>query len=256
LRAPRCRHLVESNALQVTPPAPLDPLVRRLGLLDGADQRALCALPIVLRSLYSGEEIFSEGASPAECCVVLEGVLSHAKMLRDGRRQLVSLHLRGEIADVTGVHLRHADYTLTAHSPARVALIRRTELLNLMAHHPNVAMAIMRESQICAAIHREWAVSLGRRSAYERLAHLCCELATRSWAAGTAGKGVFERWFTQVELADLLGLSPVHVNRSVQLLKAQGLIAIRGRTLSILDWPRLAGIANFDPAYLHMTEQG
>lgn len=103
-----------------------------------------------------------------------------------------------------------------------------------------------------AAIFREWMVGLGRRSAYARIAHLLCEMGQRLQVIGLAQNDSYDLPVTQTELADALGLTTVHVNRALQQLRHDGLIIVRGGTVTLSDpeGPKQAG--EFDPAYLHV----
>jgi CRP-like cAMP-binding protein len=105
------------------------------------------------------------------------------------------------------------------------------------------------------AIHREWMTGLGRLSAHERMAHLLCELFLRLQAVGLTRDHSYDLPITQAELADAFGLSPVHVNRTFQDLRGQGLITSQGKTLVINDWERLQQVAQFNPDYLHADQK-
>jgi CRP-like cAMP-binding protein len=111
---------------------------------------------------------------------------------------------------------------------------------------------LWRDTLVDSAIFREWVVNVGRRTAYERIAHLLCELMTRLRAMDLAQGDTCELPVTQAELADATGLSAVHTNRTLQELRAEGLIRLEGRVLTALDWEGLKGAGGFDPAYLHL----
>ena len=104
---------------------------------------------------------------------------------------------------------------------------------------------------IDAAIYREWIVNVGSRDAYSRIAHLICELYLRLKAVGLTNGSSFEAPITQTEIADPTGLSNVHVNRSIQRLRGEGLITLSKSTCTIENWGGLMKASEFDPTYLH-----
>ena len=109
------------------------------------------------------------------------------------------------------------------------------------------------DTLIDAAVHRQWIAGLGRRTALARLAHLLCELYLRLEIVHRAGRGRMELPLSQAVLADVLGLSEVHVNRSIAQLRSAELVKWTGRAIEICDWDDLVRQAEFDPTYLRLT---
>jgi CRP-like cAMP-binding protein len=126
---------------------------------------------------------------------------------------------------------------------------------NLMQGCPRISDAFWRDALIDAAVFREWILNLGRREAYGRMAHLLCEFYVRLKAVGLTNGDACDMPFTQTELADATGLSTVHVNRTLQDLRGEGLITLRAGSLSVLDWDRLREAGEFDPTYLHLRKE-
>lgn len=124
-----------------------------------------------------------------------------------------------------------------------------------MARHPGLATAFWRDTLIGAGIFREWLVSMGRRSAFEHVAHLFCELYLKLQAVGLAGNFRFPLPITQTDLADALGLTPVHINRVLKEMRGRTLITLRSNALVIEAWDELLRISEFDPAYLPREKQ-
>lgn len=172
-------------------------------------------------------------------------------MTEGGRRQIMSFHIAGEIPDLQSLHLRTMDHSLSTLTSCKLAFISHQALRGLFERHPRLAGVFWRVTLIEAAIFREWVVNIGRRQAPARVAHLLCELFLRHRAVGLAKGQSFKLPITQTELADALGLSNVHVNRTLQELRAQGLIGERNHVLKILSWEGLTQLGEFDPAYLH-----
>ena len=136
---------------------------------------------------------------------------------------------------------------------AKIATLSHATLRQLIDTYPRIGQALWRDTAADAAISHEWLVSMGRRSAYQRMAHLLCELKTRLEAVGKVSDGCFAWPMTQAEVGDALGLSAVHVNRMLQQLRSEGLIATKGEEVRVLDWPRLRKAGEFSPHYLSMA---
>jgi hypothetical protein len=156
-----------------------------------------------------------------------------------------------DIPDLHSVHIDVMDHDVAMLQPGKVALVPHAALLALMERHPRIAAALWRCTLIDAAIFRQWMVGMGRKSAYARVAHLLCELVVLARAVDL-GAGGIDHLPTQEELGDALGLSVVHVNRTMRTLREDKLIETRGKRLTILDWSGLSQAAGFSPSYLHL----
>jgi CRP-like cAMP-binding protein len=172
------------------------------------------------------------------------------KITEGGKRQILSFHVTGEIPDLQSLYLGTMDHSLSTLTPCTLAFITHQSLHALFQEQPRLTGVLWRETLIDAATFREWVVNVGRRQAPARMAHLICELFVRHQAVGLVTDDSFEFPITQGELADAMGLSPVHVNRTLQELRGRGLIR-GGRHLTILDWEGLKQVGEFDPTYPH-----
>jgi CRP-like cAMP-binding protein len=143
------------------------------------------------------------------------------------------------------------DHGITALTPATIAFIPHGEMEALMERRPALARALWWSTLVDEAVLRSWIVNLGRRDAYESIAHLMCEMHVRMEHVGLVQDDRFDLPLTQEELADSLGLTPVHINRILQRLRGEGLITLKERMLTILDIEGLRKAAGFDPNYLH-----
>jgi CRP-like cAMP-binding protein len=231
------------------------PLVRKLEsvvTLTSEERAALHALPMAVRELDAGQDIAREGDRPSQSCLVLDGMAFRYKVLGDGRRQIFSFHIAGDVPDLQSLHVERMDHSLAAVSPCRVGLIQHRTLYDLHDRWPRLAGAFWRDTLIDAAIFREWMVGMGRRRAPVRIAHLLCELYVKFDALGMVEGNSVPLPITQETIADSLGLSPVHVNRALKVLRAKNLFTFERRTLTIQKWKELARFAEFDPAYLHL----
>ena len=220
--------------------------------LSAAEEQAVIALPLHVRTFAASQDIVRERDRPSQCCLLLEGFAARYKIVGEGRRQIMSFHLPGDIPDLLSLHLNVMDHNLATISSSRVAFIAHNSLRRLMQEHPRLIDAFWRDTLIDAAVFREWIVGIGRRDARGRTAHLICELVTRMEVVGLAHGKCVQVPLTQVSIADALGLSAVHANRVIQQLRGEGLITWRGRTLDVADWDGLTEAAEFDPTYLHM----
>jgi len=136
-----------------------------------------------------------------------------------------------------------------------VLFVPHARLRAMACTHPAIAMAFWRDGTVDASILAKWIGNIGRQDARARLAHLICEFGTRSELAGIGSRTSFALDATQEQLADALGLTSVHVNRTLQRLRSEGVVSTRGHAVDVLDWERLADIAEFDPTYL-LVNQG
>jgi CRP-like cAMP-binding protein len=220
--------------------------------LDKEDIEALRRLPIHQREFKSREAIVSDGQRPHECCLIGEGFAFRSKTTVEGQRQVLSLHIPGEVPDLQSLHLKVMDHDLTTLTPCTLGFIPHTAVHALNRERPNVAAALWRETLIDAAIFREWLLSLGRRSADARMAHLLLELHRRLDAVGRTQEWEFELPVTQADLGDCLGLSTVHVNRVLQQLRREALIEVQRTNFRLVDPQELEKLAEFDPSYLHL----
>jgi len=209
-----------------------------------------------LRQLGTREDIIREGDKPQALNLILSGWACRYKHLEDGRRQIIAFFLPGDLCDNHVFVLREMDHSVGTLTPVTFAQIPRRRIEEITLSHPRVTQALWWESLVGSAIQREWIVSLGQRDALERMAHLLCELFLRLRAVGLAEENRCELPLTQAELADAMGLSTVHVNRTLQELRAAKLIILKGRTLTIPDLEALQSAAQFNPSYLHLDHEG
>ncbi|WP_262297915.1 Crp/Fnr family transcriptional regulator [Microvirga sesbaniae] len=235
--------------------ASLNPLLWKLDSiadLSDEEKRAILDLPMNVRIFEADSDIVRDGDRTSECCLVLSGFICRYKILSDGKRQIMGFYIPGDIPDLQSLHLKVMDNSIGALTTSSIALIPHESLRALLERHPGLGAVLWRDTLIDAAMFRAWMIGIGRRSAYQRIAHLLCELQMRLRAVGLAGEHGYDLPVTQNELGDALGLSTVHVNRVLQDLRSEGLIVLRGGTLHIPDWEDLQAAGDFDSAYLHL----
>jgi CRP-like cAMP-binding protein len=203
------------------------------------------------RALRPGDDLISEGDEPRTIYLVVEGWACRYKMLDDGRRQILAFFLPGDLCDLHVYILDEMDHSIGALTPLTYALVKPTELEDLCDNHPRVVRSLWWESLVSASIQREWLVSAGQRSAFEALAHLCCELYFRLKLIGLTSNGECTLPLTQSDIADALGLTQPHVSRTIAELNASGLASLKRRHLSVFDLANLMSAGRFNPNYLH-----
>lgn len=220
--------------------------------LAGADRAAINALPLRTDTIAANQLLVREGERPESCCMLLEGYACRYKTTSGGQRQIVSFHIPGDLLDAQHLELDRADHNVQTITPAKVAWVSKRDIEELLDEHPAIRKAIMRSVFVDASIFREWVLNVGRREAIARVAHLLCEFAARREAAELGTPDHFKLPMSQEEIGDATGLTPVHVNRMLQTLGAQGIIRRNRREVWIVDWDGLRKTADFDSTYLHL----
>jgi CRP-like cAMP-binding protein len=230
--------------------------IESIASLSEEEMIALLRLPMQVMDLRADQDIVHEGDRTTRSCLLVEGYACRSKATLEGRRQILSFHIPGEIPDLQSLYLTCMDYTVQTITPCQVGFITHEALRELCARQPRIAGALWRETRIDAAICRMWMTGVGRRSAYARIADLLCEFLVRMRAVGLATDHACELPFTQAEIGDALSLSIWHVNRTLQELRGAGLITLRGSALTVTDWEGLKKAGEFDPAHLHHERRG
>jgi CRP-like cAMP-binding protein len=232
-----------------------DALVRKLtsiAALSSDEKAAISALPIVVREVPARQDIAKIGDRPSYCCLVLAGFAFRYKLIADGRRQILAFHVPGDIPDLQSLHLSTLDHNLAALTPLTAGFIAHEALHALNARYPRIAGALWRDTLVDAATFRERIVSIGQRDGLARTAHFLCEMFTRLRAVGLTDDVTMTLPITQVELADALGLSFVHINRMVKELRERKLVTLQGPAVAVANWHALADLGDFQPDYLHL----
>ena len=232
------------------------PFIRRLdsiALLTDDEREAIRRVPMAIRDLPPRLDLVREGDQPRECCLVLSGIAIRYKLAGDGQRQILAFCVPGDIPDLQSLHLASLDHNLASLTPIRAGFIPHEALHEIHARYPRIAGALWRETLIDSAIFREWMVGLGQRDALSRTAHLLCELFVRLQVVGLTDGREVTLPITQVEFADALGMTPVHINRTLQELRARKLITLKGKSLVVKHWEELRELGDFDPQYLQIA---
>ena len=246
---------VQSVAVQHSGPAVASKL-QAFTRLSSDDRAALSQLSRNVRVVDARRDLITEGDRPRFVHLMLDGWACRYKQLPDGKRQIVSLFVPGDFCDVNVYILKCMDHSIGAITRLKVAMISPEEMNALTTERPRITQALWWHELVTAGIQREWTLNLGQRSAYERLAHLLIELYIRLEVVGRAQNGRCDFPLTQNDLADATGLTSVHVNRTLQELRRDGLIELERKQLHILDLPRIIDVAMFNANYLHLEHEG
>jgi CRP-like cAMP-binding protein len=227
----------------------LSRLLRR-SVLTGAEQDAILTLPFDAMIVGANRDFVGMGQKTDHACLVSDGLIGRFAQTGAGDRQIIAFHIPGDMVDLQSVVTPHAISPLQALTSATIIRIPHTALRAIATDYPAIAHAFWRDTQVDHGIVCQSLVNLGRRDAASRVAHLLCEMGIRyeQIGQGTQTRYIFPA--TQNHIADALGLTPIHVNRTLRVLRENGLVTMASKEVTILDWDRLAKRAEFDPSYL------
>lgn len=187
--------------------------------------------------------------------LLLDGWMCRYKDLCSGQRQITELHVAGDFVDLHSFTLKRLDHNIMTLTPCRIAVVPHQRLRVLSEQHPHLTRLYWLTTNIDAAGHREWELSLGRRPATARLAHLFCEMHVRLGLVGLTDGLRYALPLTQLDLAECTGLTPVHVNRMLKDLREQRIVEMRRGMVQIHDWERLVAVAEFNRAFLYLERE-
>ncbi|MFN3669206.1 MAG: Crp/Fnr family transcriptional regulator [Brevundimonas sp.] len=221
--------------------------------LTSDDRRLLAELSSNPRPVAARTDLSREGQKPTNVHLVMSGYACRYKVLPNGRRQIMAIFVPGDVCDLHVQILGEMDHSIGTLSDAMVVDISPTKIEELIAN-PRINRALWWMTLVDEGTLREWLVSLGQRDAAERMAHVFCELHLRLQSVGLAGEDSFDLPGTQDDLADLMGVTVVHVNRTLATLRETRLIQFERGRLAIPDVSRLRAFGGFDPNYLHLQD--
>jgi CRP-like cAMP-binding protein len=232
--------------------------LRKLRLRDDlseAEERVLRASASHENEVPAGRTIIKAGIPLNQCTLLVEGMVARYKDLADGQRQIMELHVAGDFLDLHSFPLKQLEHDVGTLTPSRLVFVPHDALKRITEDQPHLTRLLWFSTLLDAAIQRERILSVGRRTAIARIAHLMCELYIRLDVVGLAGDMRFQLPITQIDLADTCGLTSVHVNRMLKQLRNEGLMTFRGGEVLIHDWEKLQDVAEFSPAFLHLDRQ-
>lgn len=235
-------------------------LLRKLDLfcrLSRSDRASVCTLlEAPHRRIAARHDIIREGERQAFVLVVLDGWAARYKTLADGRRQIISLFLPGDICDAHSYLLKASDHSIGAITRLRIATVSHSAFEELVESSHRLCQAMRWQELVNMAVQQEWTLNVGQRTATERIGHFLCETFYRLKLIGLTQGDSCDFPIVQNDLADIVGLTPVHVNRTLQELRRSGLIVLENRRLTLPDRARLEDMTLFNPNYLHAGREG
>ncbi len=236
----------------------VDPLITKLssiGTLSDQDRALLATLSVLPKRLAPQENVIRQGDKPTTSVILLSGVLARFQELPEGNRQVVSIHFPGEMPDLHSIYIGEMDHSLVAINESVVGLVPHDDLHRVVNASAALTALLWKETLIDAAIFRQWITNNGRRGALAGTAHLLCEMVVRARSIRNLNPdGTLRMPFTQQQLGDALGLSLVHINRTLKTLREANVATIERGQLRVLNWDELKRIAGFDPVYLHLKD--
>ena len=221
------------------------------GPLPAEDVELLYAICGTQRNIPARQDLVREGDEPGPIFAILSGWACCYKLLPEGTRQITSFLMPGDCCDLHASVLDRMEHSIATLTPARVALVDRKRIEELIETRPAIRRAFRWTQLVDEDTLRAWIVSMGRRDSARRVAHLVCELYVRALNIGLTDGDRFEMPLTQIVLADALGLTPVHVNRVIRKLRVSGVMSLSRGSLVIANAGKLALVAGFDDNYLH-----
>lgn len=222
--------------------------------LDASEQARLEAAIREVRTLAPRTTLVRAGEPLHQSILLIEGIMSRHIDDRDGLRQLVAVHVPGDFVDLHGFPLKVLDHDVGTMTAATVAIVPHKALDAIVAEMPVMARKLWFATLIDAAIHRAWLFRLGRLDAVGRVAHFLSETNARLVSAGLSDGRRFALGLTQADIAEICGLTTVHVNRVLRSLREDRLCVFRSSLVEILEPERLAARGQFDPAYLYIDD--
>ena len=235
-----------------------DLFIDRLSALSPLPQEARAALSAITGRAQQGRansDILPVHPQANYACLIIAGLAGRFEQMGDGNRQITALHVVGDMVGLEALAMPDVYFPTQALSTVTVLCIPLAALRSVAADFPSVAQAFWAYSAVSAAVLAKWTANLGRKSAQGRMAHLLCEMGLRIEQGGQGNRLHYTLEATQTQLADALGLTSVHVNRTLRALKVAGLISCKGRVVHIHDWPRLAVLGDFCADYLQIKSE-
>lgn len=202
------------------------------------------------------DRVVVQARQPVDICtILLSGIAARQKDMRGGKRQITELHVAGDYTDLHSFTLKYLEHDIVALTKCSFAVIPHAHMKHITENFPHLTRVYWFATNLDAAVHREWELSLGSRSALAHMAHLFCEMYVRLDLVGLVRDGSYDLPITQQELAETLGITAVHANRSLQELRSQGHVEFTGGVVSIKDFDALKHTAEFDPTYLYLDRR-
>jgi CRP-like cAMP-binding protein len=202
-----------------------------------------------------GEIVVRAGIDQTQSTLLVDGLACGFKDLANGERQIVDLFVPGDFLDLHSFPLKRLDVDMMALAPSRFAHVPHDRLLTITEEHPHLTRLLWFSTLLDASIHRGWLISIAGSSAKARIAHLFCELYYRMRTVELNEGPNYRLALTQAELAQCVGITTIHANRTLRSLRVEKLVTFRDGIVTVQDLAGLERLAEFDPAYLHLERR-
>ena len=233
----------------------IDVLIRKLRArheVSAEEEQALRGMRWSERRFERNQVMVRSGEELDHSMLLLSGFVVRSKLANDGSRQIVETNMAGDFIDLHGFILKRLEHEISAASRCGVAMVPHEELKRITHARPRLTRVLWFQTLVDAAIHREWMLVLGKKRSRARIAQFFCEMHSRLQLVGLANTGGYELPFSQEELADITGMTPVHLNRCLKELRDGGLVTFRNGRVELHNVEGLRRDAQYDPAYLHI----
>lgn len=235
----------------------LPPLLKKFVQLQSLNPEAvnlLLNMHAMKKTFAKGKIIYEQDNINKDCFIVTHGWAYRYTDLYDGSRQVISYYLPGDIINPFASAIPKSNYSVAAITNLRVSICKPEYLMELFATQPKLGLLYTALLSCGDASMAEQIVRIGRRSAYQRVTHLLLELYYRLRLVGHAENYTFYLPVTQSLLADTLGLSVVHMNRTLYKLRLANLIRIRSHKIDLINIEKLMEIAEYKCNYLEQLK--
>lgn len=229
--------------------------LRRRDDVSAEEEKRLRQLVEPPQQVAAGTIIIREAEPLSRSTLLCEGLMGRFKDMRDGERQISELHVPGDFLDLHSFTLKSIDHGIIALTDCVFCWAPHAALERVTEELPHLSRLLWMSTNLDAAIHRAWTVSLGRRDALSRTAHFFCELQLRLAVVGMADDGGYALSLTQVDLSECMGLSAVHMNRVLRELRERNLVTFKSGQVRIHDLASLQWTAEFTPGYLFLDKK-
>lgn len=222
--------------------------------ISKAEREILDDMIRTVRQIPARSDFVTEGDRPTHSCLMLSGLSARYNMIGDGKRQISAIHVPGDFVDLHSLLIKPMDHSVAALTDCAIAVVAHEVLRELSRSEPHLTRMLWLLTVVDAAIFRQSLVAAARLPAESRIARFFCEMHARLDVVGLARDLEYDLPITQTDLGDAMGLSQVHVNKSLQKMRREGLLAWRGSRVRLLDWARLQEMSEFDPTYLNLEK--
>lgn len=234
----------------------LNNLVQRLGArhaLELEDREALFELCDLHQNYDPTKYLQREGdVASRDFRILVDGYAIGHKLGENGKRQITAILMPGDLIDGNQLFLETADHNIQALTGMQTLEVSRDAIRQMAFERPAIGRALWTDALINASLLREWLVNVSCRDARHRIAHLLCEFHWRLAAGEPRNDAYFEFPLTQIQLGDAVGLTSIHVNRTLRAFAIEGLISYYKKALRIHDAKALGAVGGFTKSYLHL----